>query len=69
MITRPGFGRRGVTEHGHLALPAQTRRGAGIQHHDRVLLAADPDQGLLVVFPPRVLDEMAARRFREGVDR
>ncbi|WP_329411393.1 hypothetical protein OG563_03625 [Nocardia vinacea] len=34
-----------------------------------VLLAADPDQRLLVVFPPHVLDEMAARRFCEGVGR
>jgi hypothetical protein len=69
VITRPGYGRRGVTKHGHLSLPAHTRRAAGIQHHDRVLLAADPDQRLLVVFPPHVLDEMAARRFSEGVGR
>ncbi|MGY4103746.1 hypothetical protein ACW2Q0_29930 [Nocardia sp. R16R-3T] len=69
VITRPGYGRRGVTQHGHLSLPAHARRAAGIHHHDRVLLAADPDQRLLVVFPPHVLDEMAARRFCEGVSR
>ncbi len=69
VITRPGYGRRGITKHGHLSLPAHARRAAGIQHHDRVLLAADPDQRLLVVFPPHVLDEMAARRFCEGVGR
>ncbi|WP_433685455.1 hypothetical protein [Nocardia sp. CA-119907] len=70
VITRPGYGRRGVTKHGHLSLPAHARRGAGIAHHDRVLLAADPDQRLLVVFGPHVLDEMAAdRRYETLPDR
>ncbi|MGW4714316.1 hypothetical protein [Nocardia sp. NPDC004260] len=66
VINRPGYGRRGVTKYGHLSLPAPVRRGAGIRIHDRVLLAADPQQELLVVYPPHVLDEILARRFAEG---
>ncbi|WP_406276809.1 hypothetical protein OH799_06700 [Nocardia sp. NBC_00881] len=66
VITRPGRGKRGVTKYGHLWLPAEQRRATRIRLGDRVLLAADPDQGLLVVFPPHVLDEMAARRFADG---
>ncbi|MDE1674628.1 hypothetical protein [Nocardia gipuzkoensis] len=66
VITRPGYGRRGVTKHGHLPLPAAIRRGAGIRVHDRVLLAADPEHALLVVYPAHVVDEILARRFCEG---
>ncbi|MEU1548011.1 hypothetical protein [Nocardia sp. NPDC005745] len=66
VITRPGFGRRGITKHGHLPLPAAIRRSAGIRIHDRVLLAADPEQALLVVYPAHVVDEILARRFCEG---
>ncbi|MGW4094629.1 hypothetical protein [Nocardia sp. NPDC004750] len=55
VIARPGYGRRGVSKYGHLSLPAPVRRGAGIRIHDRVLLAADLLQALLVVYPPRVL--------------
>jgi bifunctional DNA-binding transcriptional regulator/antitoxin component of YhaV-PrlF toxin-antitoxin module len=66
VITRPGYGRRGITKYGHLALPAAMRRGAGIRIHDRLLLAADPEQALLVVYPAHVLDEILARRFAEG---
>ncbi|WP_280367085.1 AbrB/MazE/SpoVT family DNA-binding domain-containing protein, partial [Nocardia abscessus] len=62
----PGHGRRGVTKYGHLSLPAPIRRGAGIRIHDRVLLAADPQHALLVVYPAHVLDEILARRFGEG---
>ncbi|WP_328400973.1 AbrB/MazE/SpoVT family DNA-binding domain-containing protein [Nocardia sp. NBC_00403] len=68
VITRPGYGRRGVTKHGHLSLPAAVRRGAYIGIHDRVLLAADPEQSLLVVYPAHVLDEILARRFAEGAE-
>ncbi|MEV0109989.1 hypothetical protein AB0H42_27130 [Nocardia sp. NPDC050799] len=66
LITRPGHGRRGVTKYGHLSLPAAVRHSAGIRIHDRVLLAADPDQALLVVYPADVLDDILARRFAEG---
>lgn len=66
LITRPGHGRRGITKYGHLSLPAAVRHSAGIRIHDRVLLAADPDQALLVVYPAAVLDDILARRFAEG---
>ncbi|MGY2119171.1 hypothetical protein ACW9HR_35210 [Nocardia gipuzkoensis] len=66
VITRPGYGRRGVTKYGHLSLPAPVRRGAGIRIRDRVLLAADPQHAVLVVYPAHVLDEILARRFAEG---
>ncbi|MFI5719056.1 hypothetical protein [Nocardia sp. NPDC051750] len=66
LITRPGRGRRGITKYGHLSLPAAVRHCAGIRIHDRVLLAADPDQALLVVYPAAVLDDILARRFAEG---
>ncbi|MGK8503740.1 hypothetical protein [Nocardia asiatica] len=66
VITRPGYGHRGVTKHGHLPLPAAIRRGAGIRVHDRVLLAADPEHALLVVYPAQVLDQILAHRFTEG---
>ncbi|MGW6332217.1 hypothetical protein [Nocardia rhamnosiphila] len=66
LISRPGHGRRGITKYGHLSLPAAVRHSAGICIHDRVLLAADPDQALLVVYPAAVLDDILARRFAEG---
>ncbi|MEU1523929.1 AbrB/MazE/SpoVT family DNA-binding domain-containing protein [Nocardia rhamnosiphila] len=66
LITRPGHGRRGVTKYGHIAIPAAVRHAAGIRIRDRVLLAADPDQALLVVYPAHVLDDILARRFAEG---
>lgn len=66
LIARPGHGRRGITKYGHLSLPAAVRHSAGIRIHDRVLLAADPGQALLVVYPADVLDDILARRFAEG---
>lgn len=66
LITRPGFGARGVTKYGHISIPAAVRHAAGIGIRDRVLLAADPDHALLVVYPPAVLDDILARRFAEG---
>jgi hypothetical protein len=50
-----------VTGQGYVRLPAAVRRWCGLVSGDRVLLAADPDQGLLVVYPPVVLDAMLAR--------
>ncbi|WP_040839710.1 hypothetical protein [Nocardia brevicatena] len=69
MITRPGFGRCGVTKYGHISIPAAVRHAAGIGIRDRVLLAADPDHALLVVYPAAVLDDILARRFTEGTTR
>jgi hypothetical protein len=46
---------RKITPRGHLNLPVITRRRAGITRGDRLLLAADPDTGILWIFPPKVL--------------
>jgi hypothetical protein len=66
LITRPGHGKRGVTKYGHISIPAALRHAAGIRIRERVLLAADPDHALLVVYPAHVLDDILARRFAEG---
>jgi hypothetical protein len=50
-----------VTGQGHLRLPATVRHWCGLVPGDRVLLAADPDQGLLVVHPPAALDAMVGQ--------
>ncbi|MFD0576209.1 AbrB/MazE/SpoVT family DNA-binding domain-containing protein [Dactylosporangium darangshiense] len=55
---------------GYLRLPATARHWCGLRAGDRLLLAADPANSLLVVHPPAVLEEMVAglhaARFREG---
>jgi hypothetical protein len=56
----------GVTRQGHLRLPAALRRGCGIGPGDRVLLAAEPAKGVLVVHPPAALDAMLTS-FLSGV--
>jgi hypothetical protein len=56
--------RRGVfrvTGQGYLRLPATVRHWCGLVPGDRVLLAADPDEGLLVVHPPAALDAMVSQ--------
>ena len=54
---RPGSTspRRGITPRGHLNLPIVTRRRAGLTGGDRLLLAADPNTGVLRIFPPHTL--------------
>ncbi|MGC4903927.1 AbrB/MazE/SpoVT family DNA-binding domain-containing protein [Micromonospora echinospora] len=47
-----------VTSQGHLHLPAAVRHWCGLAAGDRVLLAASPADGLLVVHPPAALDAM-----------
>lgn len=66
VINRRNFGKQGVWKSGYLSLPARAREAAGIAIGDRVLLAADLDLGLLVVYPAQVLDDILARRFAEG---
>jgi hypothetical protein len=51
-----------MTRQGHLRLPARVRSWCGLVAGDRVLLAADPAQGRLVVHPPVVVDAMIAAR-------
>ncbi|MER7007794.1 AbrB/MazE/SpoVT family DNA-binding domain-containing protein [Dactylosporangium sp. NPDC000555] len=46
---------------GHVRLPAAARHWCRLGAGDRVLLAADPVNGLLIVHPPVVLEELVAR--------
>jgi hypothetical protein len=50
-----------VTGQGHVRLPAVVRHRCGLVAGDRVLLAADAGEGLLVVHPPVVLDAMVGQ--------
>ncbi|MGI8312993.1 AbrB/MazE/SpoVT family DNA-binding domain-containing protein [Saccharopolyspora hattusasensis] len=50
-----------ITKQGHLRLPASVRHCCGLLPGDRVLLAAEPAHGVLVVHPPAVLDDMITR--------
>jgi hypothetical protein len=50
-----------MTGQGHLRLPATARHWCGLIPGDRVLLAADPADGLLVVHPPAALDAMVTQ--------
>jgi hypothetical protein len=50
-----------VTSQGHLRLSATVRQWCGLVPGDRVMLAADPADGLLVVHPPAALDTMIAQ--------
>jgi hypothetical protein len=45
---------------GYVRLPATIRHRCGLVAGARLLLAADPDQGLLVMYPPSALDGMVA---------
>lgn len=58
LITATAQGVFALTRQGHLRLPATARRWCGLGAGDRVLLAAEPDQGRLVVHPPAALDVM-----------
>ena len=61
MISANRRGVFSVTGQGHLRLPATVRRRCGLAAGDRVLLAAEPAEGLVVVYPPAALDTMIAR--------
>jgi bifunctional DNA-binding transcriptional regulator/antitoxin component of YhaV-PrlF toxin-antitoxin module len=47
-----------VTAQGYLRLPARIRQRCGLWPGDRVLLAADPSELLLRVYPPSTLDKL-----------
>lgn len=51
-----------VTKQGHLRLPASVRHCCGLVPGDRVLLAANPQGDLLIVYPPATLDDLFAQR-------
>jgi len=61
-----------VTARGHVLLPVAARRSCGLAVGDRVLLAAYPRGGLLVVHAPGVLDavvdQVQAAALAVGVD-
>jgi hypothetical protein len=50
-----------VTDRGHLRLSATVRHWCALVPGDRVLLAADPAQGQLAVYPPAALDAVIGR--------
>jgi hypothetical protein len=49
-----------VTRQGHVRIPATIRHWCGLTAGDRLLLAADPTLGRLVVYPPVALDRVTA---------
>jgi hypothetical protein len=57
-----------IDDRGHLRLPLAARRWCRVATGDRVLLAADPADGVLVAYPLPLLDRllMDARPARTG---
>jgi hypothetical protein len=60
LVTASPQGVFSLTGQGHLRLPTTVRRWCGLSTGDRVLLAAEPGDGRLVVHPPAALDAMVA---------
>ena len=58
LVTASRHGVFAMTGQGYLRLPATVRHWCGLVRGDRVLLAAEPEQGRLVVHPPMALDDM-----------
>jgi bifunctional DNA-binding transcriptional regulator/antitoxin component of YhaV-PrlF toxin-antitoxin module len=52
-----------INRHGHLQLPVAVRRWCDLAPGDKVLLAAEPDQQLLIVHPPATLDAMITQAY------
>ncbi|MGH3624815.1 MAG: AbrB/MazE/SpoVT family DNA-binding domain-containing protein [Sciscionella sp.] len=50
-----------VTRQGHLQLPAAAQRACAVAAGDRVLVAAEPGEGVLIVHPVAALDAMLTR--------
>jgi bifunctional DNA-binding transcriptional regulator/antitoxin component of YhaV-PrlF toxin-antitoxin module len=59
-------GQLAVSSQGRVHLPASARHASRITPGDRVLLAAEPADGVLVVHPLATLDAMISR-FRDHV--
>lgn len=57
VISRPGS-RETVTLQGHLRFPTSVRRACRLKPGDRLLIAAHPDDELLVAYTPSALDQM-----------
>ncbi|MFB9178170.1 AbrB/MazE/SpoVT family DNA-binding domain-containing protein [Dactylosporangium sucinum] len=49
-----------VTRQGHLYTPAVVRRRCAVATGDRLLIAAEPAEGRLVIHPPAAIDAMIA---------
>jgi hypothetical protein len=57
VVTRSSTpGRYAITQQGHLRLPATVRHACRLRVGARVLVAAHPETGVLVVFTTRLLD-------------
>jgi bifunctional DNA-binding transcriptional regulator/antitoxin component of YhaV-PrlF toxin-antitoxin module len=57
----------GVDKRGRFHLPAAARNRCRLSTGDRLLLAAYPDGGLLVVHAPAALDEVVDRVYAEAL--
>ncbi|WP_405166627.1 AbrB/MazE/SpoVT family DNA-binding domain-containing protein [Nocardia sp. NBC_01499] len=51
------WGRSAIDRRGHVRLPTEVRRDAGIEAGDPVLLVAMPEEGLVAVLGPRMLGQ------------
>jgi bifunctional DNA-binding transcriptional regulator/antitoxin component of YhaV-PrlF toxin-antitoxin module len=60
VVAASAEGSLGLTAHGHVRLPAPLRRACGIEEGNRVLLAAEPTVGVLVVHPLASLDAIVS---------
>ena len=49
-----------VLQRGRIVIPAAARRRYDIRPTDRLLIAAVPDYGIMIVYPLPALDEMIA---------
>ena len=61
LVTATEDGQLAVSSQGRVHLPAAVRHACRIVPGDRVLLAAEPDEGVLVVHPPATIDAMFTR--------
>lgn len=69
LVIRPhDHGECHVTTQGHLRVPAPLRHRCGLHTGDRVLLAADPHQNRLVLYPPAALDAFIAGQAIDSMD-
>lgn len=58
LVTASCHGVFAMSGQGYLRLPATVRHWCELAPGERVLLAAEPEQGRLTVYPPVALDEM-----------
>jgi len=68
VIRSRASGESHVTGRGYLRVPAALRHRCGLETGDRVLLAADPGQGQLVVYPPAALDALITQQATDSLD-